>query len=142
MKCREIPEEAVIERIATLQAIPRHASASDAANLVHFELDVDPEKARGGTFVIRSQRTGEVVYLGPYAPRVQIAANPSLQDDGGWDNLTFELLLPRPGLSCRWSTDLGHPFWTEAQRVRIKLMAPRHIDDQGLVHDYDVEILR
>lgn len=139
MKCYQLQPEGVSARIEMLKASLIEPSDSKPQQAIRMRFDVDPMWVRGSTLAVRSHIADKILYLGPFTTEITIVIDSALITDDGHDIFSFTLLDSNRGQMCLWVGDLGYPFWKGAKRVTAHLWNDRRIDENGIVHTYDID---
>lgn len=139
MRCFDLESEELRGRLETLRAKLVLSPDAGMVHVVHIRFDASWVATRGDTFVVHSHRTDRVLYMGPFVSEIATVVDLAMTTDGGYDILNFMLFRPDVGQLCRWSGDLGHPFWGGAKEVSVRLLSDRKFDENGIPQTYEVE---
>lgn len=143
MRCIDLSAENFDRKIAEINALVGQSGHPREDTAGHFDLvfqfDLGSAWAADGLFVMSSQRTGRVIYSGPYRPTLTVAVNQELSvGDDGWDNLEFQHFKFGVRRWCSWFTEPDHQFWSRPGTMRIRLNVHRWFDSDGLMNAYEV----
>ena len=140
MVCKQADARTLAAQIESANSGRIYAAGPDTTGTAYFAIaPVRPVNA-AAVFLIRSNRSDDWLYRGPFVPEVAVPFDLRLSADGGSDTLSLHLLDPEAGLACSWLNERGERYWRGGARITIRLLEEGHFGPDQLFQQFEVTL--
>jgi hypothetical protein len=140
MTCERADARTLAAQIESANSGRIYAAGPDPTGTAYFTIALPRPASAAAVFLIRSNRTDDWLYRGPFVPEVAVRFDRRLSADNGSDTLSLHLLDAEAGLVCSWLNERGERYWRGGARITIRLLEEGDFGPDQLFRQFEVTL--
>jgi hypothetical protein len=138
MTCEPADARTLAAQIESANSGRTYAAGPETTGTAYFTIALPRPVSAAALFLIRSNRTDDWLYRGPFLPEVAVPFDRRLSADNGSDTLSLHLLDTRAGLTCSWLNERSERYWRDGARIAIRLLEEGDFGPDQLFRQFEV----